>query len=243
MTLISINAPKAQTLVSQVSDKLRVELDGGKYAVGDRLPSEAALTQIHSVSRTVIREAIANLRSEGLVETRKGAGVFALDPLKRRQKHPFSDLDPERISGVIEMLEMRSAFEIRSAGLAAIRRSNAQLEAILKAHDDVGNCIKANISSHEADFLFHFSIAQATQNTRFPQFLMLIRDGIVPRSELSEKPGGLKVTRNPNLQEEHNAVVSAIMDGDGDVAENAMKLHLESSLRRYRDVLRNSLTS
>lgn len=243
MTITNAKAPKTKTLVSQVSDKLRAELEAGKFDPGDRLPSEAVLTQVHSVSRTVIREAIANLRSDGWLETRKGAGVFALDPKMRRKQHPFSDLDPERISGVIEMLEMRSAFEIRSAGLAAIRRSNTQLEVILKTHDEVGICITENRSTKEADFQFHYSIAEATQNTRFPQFLMLIRDGIVPRAELSAKPGGLKVIPNPVLQEEHSVVVSAIMERDGDGAEHAMKIHLEGSLRRYREILRNTMTS
>lgn len=233
--------PKAKTLVSQVSDALRKEIEGGAFQPGERLPSEAALTKVHSVSRTVIREAIAILRSDGLVETRKGAGVFALDPAMGRRDSPFSDLNTDRISEAIELLEMRSAFEIRSAGLAAVRRSNTQLDAIVQAHEAVGACIARAQSTRETDFQFHFAIAEATQNTRFPQFLTLIRDGIVPRAELTATTGRPKAIPNPYLQNEHGAIVAAIMDRDSKAAEEAMKLHLDGSLQRYRDILRSSL--
>ncbi|SDW66767.1 FadR/GntR family transcriptional regulator [Roseicitreum antarcticum] len=232
---------RPRTLVSQVSEALRKEIESGTFQPGERLPSEAALTQVHLVSRTVIREAIAILRSDGLVETRKGAGVFALDPAARRRGEPFSELNTGRISEAIELLEMRSAFEIRSANLAAVRRSNAQLDAILRNHEVIGDCIAKGEPTREADFQFHFAIAEATQNTRFPQFLTLIRDGIMPRAELTQTAGQQKAIPNPYLQQEHGAIVGAIMDGDGAGAEHAMKTHLDGTLRRYREILRASL--
>lgn len=241
MTTESTEKARPRTLVSQVSEAMRKEIEGGAFQPGERLPSEAALTQVHLVSRTVIREAIAILRSDGLVETRKGAGVFALDPAQRRRDAPFSELNTGRISEAIELLEMRSAFEIRSAGLAAVRRSNAQLDMIVRNHEEVGACIARGAPTREADFQFHFAIAEATQNTRFPQFLTLIRDGIMPRAELTQTTGQDKATPNPYLQQEHGAVVGAIMDGDAAAAEAAMKLHLDGSLRRYREILRASL--
>src|SRR5688572_587701 len=64
------------TLVVQVSNTLRNAILGGKYHPGEKLPSEAKLTEAHGVSRTVVREAIAALRADGLVEPRRGAGVF-----------------------------------------------------------------------------------------------------------------------------------------------------------------------
>ncbi|SEN71070.1 transcriptional regulator, GntR family [Loktanella fryxellensis] len=240
MNLPQIKA-QARTLVSQVSDDLRRQIEAGAFRPGERLPSEAALTQVHSVSRTVIREAIAILRSDGLVETRKGAGVFALDPAKSHRNGPFSDLNTGRISEAIEMLEMRSAFEIKSAGLAAMRRSNAQLDAIVRHHEAVGQCLARGETTRESDFQFHFAVAEATQNTRFPQFLTLIREGIMPRAQLTATTERVKPTPNPYLQQEHGAIVGAIMDGDAKAAEAAMTLHLDGSLRRYREILRASL--
>ena len=67
-----------RSLASKISAALRQDLLGGVFRPGDRLPSESELTREYSVSRTVVREAIAILRADGLVEARKGAGVFAL---------------------------------------------------------------------------------------------------------------------------------------------------------------------
>ena len=103
---------KSVTLVSQISQHLRNEIAEAKFNPGDRLPSEADLGRLFGVSRTVVREAIAILRSDGLVEARKGSGVFVLEPERARLHHPFADLSADRIPDVIDILEMRSAFEI-----------------------------------------------------------------------------------------------------------------------------------
>ncbi|WP_321449775.1 FadR/GntR family transcriptional regulator [uncultured Cohaesibacter sp.] len=236
------NGGKSQTLVSRISELLRQEIASTKFVPGDRLPSEADLGKRFEVSRTVVREAIAILRSDGLVEARKGAGVFVLDPRNARQNHPFSDLSSDRISEVIELLEMRSAFEIRSAGLAASRRSSAQLENILKAHAVVGEAMAADEWPYEADFQFHYEIAVATQNKRFPQFLAMIRPGIIPRKDLTGVLDRRKIHPNPHLHREHAIILQAIVDGDAEAAESAMKTHLEGALSRYRNMLRESLS-
>lgn len=239
----NMGKPKSQTLVSRISEQLRQDIATAKFNPGDRLPSEAHLGKQFAVSRTVVREAIAILRSEGLVEAKKGAGVFVLDPEKARQHHPFADLNSDRISEVIELLEMRSAFEIRSAGLAAARRSHEQLDTILRAHANVGKCMENGDWPYEADYQFHYEIAKATQNRRFPQFLAMIRPGILPRKDLSNEPKERGIQPNPNLHREHALVLQAIVDGDSEAAEHAMKAHLEGALDRYRIMLRESLMS
>lgn len=232
----------SQTLVGKISEHLRREIADADINPGDRLPSEADLGKKFSVSRTVVREAIAILRSDGLLEARKGAGVFVLDPDKARRHQPFADLSSDRISEVIELMEMRSAFEIRSAGLAAARRSPSQLESIFKAHEAVVACMEADSWPYEKDYLFHYEIAIATQNKRFPEFLAMIRPGILPRRELSDSDGKRRIYPNPNMHREHALVLQAIVDGDSEAAERAMKEHLESALGRYRAMLRESLS-
>lgn len=236
------NAPisSAVTRAQVIAEELRRGIETGDFVAGDRLPSEAELTRRHSVSRTVVREAISQLRSDGLVEARKGSGVYVLDPAKARQR-PFSDLDTERLSGVIELFELRSAFEIRAAALAAMRRSGAQIDKIVKANEELAQCFDKGESTREADFDFHYAIAEASQNKRFPEFLSLIRPGLVPRVELEARRGPPRAyVPNPDLVNEHDRIIDAILIGDPDAAEAAMKAHLEGSLERYRDLLRGS---
>ena len=224
---------------SRISADLRNQLTGGVFQAGGRLPSENALAKQYSVSRTVVREAIAILRADGLVQARKGAGVFALEA-KREEERPFKDLKTERISSVIELLELRTVFEVEAAALAAARRSAAQIEAILEAHGEVKNCLANGAPTRDADFGLHLAIAQATQNRRFPEFLQLIRSGIIPRGELQgAAPGHRPKDYNLHLQEEHARIVDAIIESDAEAAREHMRAHLRGSLDRYKALLRS----
>lgn len=227
------------SLAAKISSALRRDLTEGVFRPGDRLPSESALTREYSVSRTVVREAIAILRADGLVEARKGAGVFAVEA-KAAKELPFNDLAVGRISSIIELLELRTVFEIESAGLAASRRSAVQAEEIVDAHRRVGDCLTAGLPTRDADFEFHLAIAQATQNRRFPEFLQLIRSGIIPRGELQgAAPGSRPKDYNLHLQEEHGKIVDAIIEGDADAARQYMASHLRGSLERCKVLLRS----
>ena len=230
---------RGTSLAAKISTALRRDLVGGVFRPGDRLPSESELTREYSVSRTVVREAIAILRADGLVEARKGAGVFALH-VQQSKDEPFKDLTTERISSVIELLELRTVFEVESAGLAASRRSATQIEAILDAHNTIAACLAEGKSTRDADFDLHFKIAEATQNQRFPEFLRLIRSGIIPRGELQgAEPGSRPKDYNLHLQEEHARIVDAIIEGDADGAREQMRIHLRGSLERYKALLRS----
>ncbi len=235
---VEISTKQGVSLAAKISSALRRDLSEGVFRPGDRLPSESALTREYSVSRTVVREAIAILRADGLVEARKGAGVFAVEA-KPARKLPFNDLAVGRISSVIELLELRTVFEVESAGLAASRRSAVQVETIVDAHRRVGDCLAAGLPTRDADFEFHLAIAQATQNRRFPEFLQLIRSGIIPRGELQgAAPGSRPKDYNLHLQEEHAKIVDAIIEGDADAARQYMAAHLRGSLERYKVLLR-----
>jgi GntR family transcriptional repressor for pyruvate dehydrogenase complex len=231
---------REESLASRISGSLRRALEAGEYRPGDKLPSESELTRLHSVSRTVVREAIAALRSDGLVEARKGAGVFVLDPANRPAR-AFDDLTTARISSVIELLELRTACEIEAAALAAVRRSPSQLEAIHDAHEAVVACLRRGEPTRDTDFEFHLSIAAATQNRRFPEFLQLIRSGIIPRGELQgAEPGARPKDYNLHLQEEHRRILEAIIQGDAAAARDRMREHLRGSLDRYQELLRSA---
>ncbi len=230
-----------ESLVAQLSELIRQDIVSGEVKAGDRLPSEAELVRRHAVSRTVVREAISALRSDGLVEARKGSGVYALDHTLARQGTSLSGLSFGRITGVIEILEVRSAFEVRAASLAAERRSTAQIEKILAEHKKVTTLFRDGKPTREADFQFHYAIAEASQNSLFPQILQLIRPGMVPRTELGKTAAGPAYDQNPALPEEHRKIVEAIIDQDPQAAEKAMGDHLEGNLRRYRAVLRESM--
>ena len=231
---------QGKTLVMQVSEALRGLIAAGRYKPGDRLPSEAQLTQDFSVSRTVVREAIAALRSDGLVEPRQGAGVFVLLPLAA-EVTGFSLVDPERVSSLIEMLELRTAVEGDAAALAALRRSPAQEERIMEAFDRFCHQVQAGKPSSEADLALHLAIAEAANNPRFVEFLRLAGASVIPRRAASDgSDAQISPDYSLRLIAEHEAIVSAIQNGDEEGARLAMRGHLRNSQARYRQYLRES---
>ncbi|EJC63733.1 transcriptional regulator [Rhizobium leguminosarum bv. viciae WSM1455] len=225
------------SLVSQVGESLRQAILSGQYSAGDKLPSEHELTETHSVSRTVVREAVAALRSDGLVEVRQGAGIFVLgaDPALSARK-----VDKARVASDLEVLEIRTPVEIEAAGLAALRRSPAQEEAIFECHRKILQCIASDQSIRDADLELHAAIAEATNNPLFRQFLESQGSAIIPQSRLVPETRTAEQTAYRKLiHREHEVIVVAISDRDDQAARNAMRDHLVGSQARYRNLLRD----
>lgn len=233
--------PRARrNLVAEVVARLREKIEGGEFAVGDRLPSEAQLTGAFSVSRTVVREAIATLRADGLVEPRQGAGVFVLEPAATVLR-PFQIVDVDKISSIIEVLELRTALEMEAAALAAARRSPAQEEEIYQAEAEIRALAERGEPTTEADFRFHRAIALATNNPRFVEFLDVLGLTVIPRSNLG--PSGRERSSDSYIaliSSEHRAIADAIAHGDAEAARDAVRHHLKGSQQRYRSLLRDS---
>ena len=232
--------PRRANLVERVSADLRRTILSGIIPVGGRLPSEAVLTDTYKVSRTVVREAIAALRADRLVEARQGAGVFVLAS-ETPGGHPFQSVDPNRVSTVIELLELRAAVEIEAVGLACLRRSPAQEEAIIERCDDIEAMIDSQGSTTDADFALHLAIADATNNPRFREFLEIMGGRLIPRRAL--QTGGREDVAKDYLRQiqlEHRTIAEAISQRGEDRAREAMRAHLKGSQDRYRKLLRRS---
>lgn len=227
-------SPANGTLVGQVAAALRQMIIAEGLKPGDKLPSEARIAETHGVSRTVVREAVAALRADGLVEPRRGAGVFVVEPAPSARP-PFQAIDHARISSIVELIELRSAVEAEAAALAAVRRSPAQEEEIIDRHNQVQRCIEAQEPTVEADFALHKAIADATNNPRFGEFMQLIGPNAIPRANLQLPPAADYLVQ---IHQEHDRIVTAISNRDSDAARAAMRDHLLGSQRRYRALIR-----
>ena len=138
-------------LAEKVASVLREQVVGGNYGEAARLPTESAMSVQFGVSRTVVREAVSRLKSEGLLVSRQGSGVFV---------HSGAHLRPLRIEAgagrsedsVLHIVELRRAIEGESAALAAQRRDRSDLDAMRAALRDLGvDCS----DPRPADSLFH----------------------------------------------------------------------------------------
>jgi len=227
--------PAARKLSRGLFEQLAEQIKSGRLAPGARLPTEQELTRAARVSRTVVREAVAALRAEGLVVTRQGVGAFVS---AAPQQAPFR-IDPERLHNIEEILhvmELRLCVEVESAGLAAERASRAQVRAIVAACEAMDRANAQGRAAVDEDLELHRTIAEATGNPQFPRFLQFIGRHLIPRHVVSGMPktmGGQRAYLEL-LQAEHRRIADAIRNHDPRGAREAMRRHLTRSLERYR---------
>ncbi len=231
-------------LTDRVTSLIRQQISNGIFQVGDRLPKEAALCTAHSVSRTVVREALARLKADGLVEARHGVGFFVTDPGPEAGSERFMAGSFDHISSIIEALELRRGVEIEAAGLAAERRSPAQEARIREAFLNLKAALEDDTEdASEADLELHRAIAEATNNQFFPEFLDLVIERAITRAMLTGHGGkeARRLNQTQDLLAEHRHIAEAISDGDSEKARKAMRVHLEKSELRFRASARDDL--
>ncbi|MBA4784265.1 MAG: FadR family transcriptional regulator [Rhizobiales bacterium] len=225
-------------LSEHVAASLRSQILSGEILSGEKLPTESQLTDAFGVSRTVVREAVASLAADGLVEPRQGAGIFVC----QRPAMAFASITQDlglKISHALNVIEVRMGLEIESAGLAAGRRNAAQEAMIQEAFFEFDRLLSIGEATGRSDFMFHRSIAAATNNPFYVEVLDALGVRAIPCDITSPWGTDSVLTREyqATLQREHLAILKAISAGDADAARMAMRAHLMESQRRYHDRL------
>jgi DNA-binding FadR family transcriptional regulator len=231
---LSATAPLSppRSLTHELVARLTADITSGKIPPGSQLPTEQELIAAAGVSRTVVREAVAALRAEGLVVTRQGVGAFVPENARRPFRVDLHQLSS--LSDVLDVMELRTGIEIETAGLAAERASPAQLRTIADCLRAVDAAIARGEDGIDQDFALHCAIADATGNPQFRRFLEHLGRFIIPRETIRGGPGMPRRVYGRTFQKEHRDIVQAIRGGAVAQARAAMRRHLSNSRRRYQ---------
>ena len=209
----------------EMADKLAERILSGELPEQSLLPTEREFAQEMGVSRTVVREAIKLLESRGLVRIERGRGTIvqqahagpvaeSLGLLLRRRGHVLQDL-----------IELRKILEGELAGLAAERRTEADLremESALVAMEASPNSPAGYV---DADVAFHDTIFRAAQN---PVILLVLEPlGELLRESRLRSFAGARMVRMRIRQ--HSAILAAIRAGDAAAARDAMRQHIQDT--------------
>ncbi len=208
-------------LYQKIAKNLIEELQGGQYAVGDRMPAERDLAKKFSVSRPVVREAMLALEVLGLIEVRVGSGAYVMR-LSGKQEDPGFGISP------FELVEARMLFEGEAAALAATNITDEEIDTLEKLVDAIDDENKTDSGKEEADKAFHLLIAQATRNKAI---VRTVEDMWELRTTSPECALLLEKARTANVKpviQEHTAIVEALKARDPVGARNAMRDHLEA---------------
>ena len=156
----------------EISNYLQQEIRQGHLAAGARIPTEAQLCDQFKVSRNVVREAVARLKSEGLVESHQGIGTFVS---KKNLRSGFRINNAEvqgDLAKLRQLYEMRLDLEISAAGMAARRRSREQLEKIQQLFIELRQAAWTDTNLVEKSLAFKQAIVEATGNEYFESFVI-----------------------------------------------------------------------
>lgn len=225
----------ARNLPREIAERIAGEITGARLRPGAKLPTEQQMVAAMGVSRTVIREAVAALRAEGLVVTRQGAGAFVAPDVERRPFRLALDGLPS-IAEVLDVMELRASVEVAAAGLAASRGSAAGRRRVARALSAIDAALERGENAIDEDFGFHRAVAEATGNPQFPHFLEYLGRFIIPRQSIrvaAHRPEGQRAYLE-TFQREHAAISAAITEEDAAAAREAMRQHLGNSQVRYR---------
>lgn len=219
---------RAPQLPDRIAGLIKQEIIEGHLGPGDRLPTEQFLAETYGVSRNVVREGIARLRNEGIVESRQGIGAFVAATPSPILRLDSSLRSPDRHQS---LFELRAALEVRAAELAAARRTEEDLLAIQRAFDDMERSMDWGKDGVEHDIEFHRAIAGATGNGFMLATIMFIAEHLKESIKLTRTMSDIKEVNTVTLQE-HRAILDAIRQRDTEAAKRAMATHLTNAAAR-----------
>jgi DNA-binding FadR family transcriptional regulator len=206
----------------------------GVVVPGDRLPSERDLAARLNVSRVTLREAIHALAEAGYVESRRGryGGTFVNEQLPKPRRTPAKKLAQEFGDGLEDALVLRSALETGAAEAAAARElSAAEREHLERCLADTSAATLADY--RRLDSRLHLAIAEVTGS---PSLTSATADVRMRLNELLDAIPLLE--RNiEHSNQQHQAVVDAILAADPVQARQAMQEHLSGTAALLRAFL------
>lgn len=228
-----------KNLPIKIVNYLKNKIEKNILKPGDKLPTEKQLCEQFTVSRSVIREAVSQLKSEGLVYSQQGRGVFVNErPLK--SSFILEDTQLDDIQSLEQILELLLTIEGAAARLAALRHSADDLKQIQRALISMEYAILHDQLGDEEDFAFHQSIVNATHNPHFIALNEYLEQHV---RKLIRRARRNTAQYHDNLiqhvQKEHQAIFQAIKARDPDKAVEAAETHLRNAAKRLNTYIQN----
>lgn len=193
--------------VRQTIEQLRERILGGEWPLGSRIPTEPQLVGTLGVGRNTVREAVHALAHAGVLECRQGSGTYVvstdeLAPVVARR------LTESRIA---EVVEVRRAFEVEAARLAALRRTPDDLAALDGALTGREAAWRSGRVAEfvEADAVLHTAVVAAAHNAVLAELYASV--GAAMRATIADAMGDVL---EPERYVDHTRLIEAIRDGD-----------------------------
>jgi len=204
--------------------KIRELINYKNLEPGDKLPSERMLCEKFEVSRNSVREAIQRLEFYGLLKSIPQSGTFIANIGVTAMNGMIDDILRLEEPDFKSLVETRILLELKTARLAALRRTDADLIQIQEALEAHKKKVLDGEDAVQEDLLFHLAIAKAAKNSTLNTLMLLITPGIITNFEkyhVCDDDHSFRVIK------EHEAVVEAIKLQNPDLAKEKLKVHFK----------------
>ncbi len=224
MKLEALTKNDSKKVQNKIISGIRDLINYKNLEPGEKLPSERMLSEKFGVSRSNVREAIQKLEFYGILKPMPQSGTF------------IANIGVTAINGMIEdileledpdfksLVETRILLELKTAGLAATRRTEEDLINIRKALDAYNKKVLDGKDAVQEDLLFHLAIAKASGNSTIETLMLIITPGIITNFEKHHVCDENQVVL---AMKEHEEIYKAIENQDPQLAKEKMKLHFE----------------
>ncbi|MCS3511505.1 MULTISPECIES: FadR/GntR family transcriptional regulator [Pseudomonas] len=201
-----------RSLVDQALEQLRWRITEGKWAIGERLPTEPELSAELGISRNTVREAMRVLAFSGLIEIRQGDGSYL-----RSMTDPLGAMRALSHCSLEQAQETRQILEVEAVGLAAVRRTEADLTALHEALKASAVLYHGDLEAYiSADLVFHKRLVDAAHNPALSELYQYFSAivGAQLRQTLNISP------RRQAVFDLHTALLEAVQHQDPERAKS-----------------------
>ena len=220
-----VTKSESTEIQNQIISKIRDLINYKNLEPGDKLPSERMLAEKFGVSRGNLREAIQKLEFYGLLKSRPQSGTFVANIGVIALNGMVDDILQLKEPDFKSLVETRILLELKSVRLAALRRSEDQLNHIEDALRAYSDKVKKGQDAVQEDLLFHLAIANASGNSTLNTFMLKITPEIITNFEKYHVCDANQAFMGI---EEHQAVFDAIVKQDPSLAKVKMKEHFKA---------------
>jgi GntR family transcriptional repressor for pyruvate dehydrogenase complex len=210
-----------------------------ELAPGSKLPSENQLAKQFGVSRSAVREAISGVASLGLLQIRKGAGMFVRAPIVGNLE--FRGLDSSNLASTAKLLEIRTGLDAAAARIAAIRRTPEEVKFLQEMNAAASRPDLTIKETVEADLAFHLAIVRATQNEYFVSIQTFLLDHLRAGILFTRTLESYSKEMMEEVQREHSEIFHAIEARNADLASRLAEQHVLNARRRMRSAFASHL--
>lgn len=222
----SLKAPQLYELVAERLKKLILE---GTHPPGSRLPAERQLAASLGVGRAAVREAIAELVNQGVVQTRRNSGSYVLPEAAAVIRETKASATPD--TSPLSILAARLAIEPLIAQFAAVvGKRDAEIERLLDLMESGSDLSDPDQRRqwNEHDRQFHERIALMTANPVMIGVARVIASAVDEPLWRQLRDTGIHDPARARLYVyEHRLIYEAIATGNQEAAAFYMRQHLE----------------